>query len=177
MFEDKRSKIVIPLVHCVANQNSRVNCFGRYPGPIPEVIGYLMEKGVGILQLPCPELQVMGLKRKAPKGEPTDIMEVMGLEHNRHICRNIAENLTYQIKQYLENDFFIPCVIGSDGSPTCGVHITLKNGNKYKGSGIFIQELEKVFDQNGITVPIIACADAEDESGQVLDWLKQYFGD
>ena len=56
MFDDKRSKNVVLVAHCVLNQNARIDQCGRFPGAMGEVAQALIESDAGILQMPCPEL-------------------------------------------------------------------------------------------------------------------------
>ena len=173
MFDDKRSKKVVPIVHCILNHNARIDRFGRYPGAIKEIIEVLMEKGYGIMQIPCPELMIMGLQRANSNEEKLTIIEALGKPENRKICNEIAQATAYQIKEYLDNGFTVPCVIGSDGSPSCGVNITIRGAEKFPGSGVFIQELKKVFAEQNIDVPIVSTADQENEAEGILEWLKE----
>ena len=51
--------------HCLLNQNAISDGTADYPGTHEEVARLLLEEGVGILQLPCPELCCLGLDRGA----------------------------------------------------------------------------------------------------------------
>lgn len=63
MVEDKRSKKVALVAHCLLNQNAKVNGFAFFPAMIIEIIELLKKHNYGILQLPCPETIYAGLHR------------------------------------------------------------------------------------------------------------------
>ena len=64
MFDDKRSRKVILVAHCVFNQNAKLDRCAHYPGPIKEAAEILLDSGIGIIQMPCPELLALGLDRE-----------------------------------------------------------------------------------------------------------------
>ena len=53
---DSRSGKIIFLSHCCLNQNAKVRGIARYPGAIRPLVELLLEHGVGIYQMPCPEM-------------------------------------------------------------------------------------------------------------------------
>ena len=52
---DNRSKKIIFLCHCCLNQNAKVRGIASYPGAITPLISMLLEEGIGMIQMPCPE--------------------------------------------------------------------------------------------------------------------------
>ena len=134
MFEDKRSKKLILLAHCILNQNAKLDKCAHYPGTIKEISEILIDSGVGLIQIPCPELHYLGLDRKVEKGtdptveeEDSRIATQMSEERGISVCKIIVVNLIYQIDEYLKNGFEIIGLIGINGSPTCGVELTWAN--------------------------------------------------
>jgi predicted secreted protein len=72
VFEDRRSKRVVLVAHCVLNQNVKLDACAHYPGAIEELAAELVRRGLGIVQLPCPELACLGLDRqKEPDSRPS----------------------------------------------------------------------------------------------------------
>ena len=61
--EDGRSKKVIFVAHCMLNQNARHGGSADFPAMMKPLLGALEAKDIGIIQLPCPELIVLGLGR------------------------------------------------------------------------------------------------------------------
>ena len=57
-----KSRRIVLVSHCVLNQNSVVEGWSRAKGAVP-IVKLLLEEGIGIVQLPCPELICGGLSR------------------------------------------------------------------------------------------------------------------
>jgi hypothetical protein len=49
MFDDKRSKKVILIAHCILNQNAKINHCAHYPGVIKRVAQILIDAGISFL--------------------------------------------------------------------------------------------------------------------------------
>jgi predicted secreted protein len=156
MFDDKRSKKVILVAHCILNQNVKIDRCACYPGTVKEVARVLIDSDIGLLQMPCPELFCLGLDRQAGHGvnttiesEDTRVAQRMIEDSTRILCREMVDALAYQLDEYRKNGFKIVGVIGINGSPTCGVETTWCNDKEERGSGIFIQMLnEECSDRN-----------------------------
>lgn len=161
MFTDARSKKVILVAHCILNQNAKIDRCAHYPGAMREVIQTLLEAGIGILQMPCPELIYLGLDRQVDKDQTTTIEsedDRVGLLMNKTVpkvlCGKISYDLIYQIKQYQLNGFTVIGMLGINGSPTCGVESTWADGKETAGSGIFIKIFKEESADQGVNIPI-----------------------
>jgi len=161
MFQDKRSQKIVVVAHCILNQNARVFGIAWRPGMILEIIEVLKAHGVGVVQMPCPELTYAGLNRWSHTKE-----QYATPMFRRH-CEQIATSITDQIQEYLKNGFNVYAILGVDGSPTCGVNETsvgFKGGDVEKatrlkacfveGSGVFIEELRAELEKRGISIPM-----------------------
>lgn len=108
-----------------------------------------MKKGVGIYQIPCPEVELSGIFRKALPKESYDYPKI------RSIYRDLAENLSQTLSLYLKKGYSIEAVLGAEGSPTCGLDFVgrwKKNtwGKKefprdiefIPGTGVFMEEFK-----------------------------------
>ena len=62
MFTDGRSKKVIFLAHCLLNQNAISDGTAVCPAAFGELIQLLLDREVGVIQMPCPELCCLGLE-------------------------------------------------------------------------------------------------------------------
>ena len=51
MFQDKRSKSVIAIAHCIINQNAQSDGTACYAGTINKVVELLNSRDVGIIQM------------------------------------------------------------------------------------------------------------------------------
>ena len=142
MFDDKRSKKLLLVAHCILNQNAKIDRCACFPGAIPELAHFLVDSGVGLIQMPCPELLCLGLDRQVEKGskttiesEDTRVALKMNEEQSVSICQEIIDALTYQLGEYRKNGYKILGAIGINGSPTCGVETTWSNEREMAGAG------------------------------------------
>jgi predicted secreted protein len=112
---DKRSGKIVVVSHCILNVHSLEDDLSIYPGLEEEVIELLCRKGVGIYQIPCPEMEISGIFRKAlPKSS---------YEHPkvRRKYRELADRTAQTLREFTKKGYVIAAVIGAEGSPTCGV--------------------------------------------------------
>jgi len=138
-----RSKRVVFVSHCILNQNTVVHPLARGKGAYKDIVKEIMDQGIGIHQLPCPEYRHLGLKRKPMNKNEYDTIEY------RALCKNISEDAINIVKEYLDDDYKIVGLIGINESPTC----SLRNIK-----GILMEELltlaeKEKFSLNTIDVP------------------------
>ena len=152
--DDCRSRRVILVPHCALNQNARVAGAAERPSAITELIVGLMERGIGIVQMPCAELRILGLSR-----EKIDIRGVLQKYPGRAACRRIAAELVDEIQQYQQSGVTVVGVIGKNGSPACGVEETWSNGVT-PGTGVFIEELEAELRDRNVVMNMTGTRDA-----------------
>lgn len=135
---------------------------------ISEVIDLLVEKKIGIIQMPCPEMVVYGIKRWG------HVVEQFDTPFYREKCQDIIKPIIYQLLNYVKNGYKVTGIIGVDGSPSCGVNMTCSGNwggellnnvdilNKVNEvqyinkSGIFIQELQNALSKNNLKFPFTA---------------------
>jgi predicted secreted protein len=162
-FSDRRSKKIVFAVHCIFNQNARIDGCGYFPGVIAPPARALVESGAGIIQMPCPELLYAGLDRGGRRCMKIGIRESMPREAGQKACRAMAKDIIYQIKEYRKHGFSVLGVIGNNGSPSCGVTLTwsFKKDKNIKGTGAFIKVLRDALKKNRLAVPFIAIQDHE----------------
>ena len=168
MFDDKRSKKVIIAAHCILNQNARIEGCGYFPGAILPVARVLMESGVGILQMPCPELLFHGLDRCGNQGREIGIRETLLGPKGQQACKGMLKDLIYQINEYQKNGFIILGIVGIDGSPACGVNITWDHQTKGEitGTGGYIKAVKDVLADNNLgDIEIVGVKDHEWDAG------------
>ncbi|MFC1557146.1 hypothetical protein ACFL6I_11890 [candidate division KSB1 bacterium] len=146
-MSDRRSGKIVIVSHCILNVHCLEDNLAFYPGLEEEVVRLLMDKGVGIYQIPCPEIELSSIFRKPlPKGS---------YEHDkiRKVYRGLSDNITKTLIAYVKKGYEIVAVIGAEGSPACGVDRVGKwkdsvQGRKefprdiefVSGSGVFIEE-------------------------------------
>ncbi|MCX7883527.1 MAG: hypothetical protein N2448_00605 [Caloramator sp.] len=172
----KRNKKIILLCHCILNCNSKVEGLSLYKGADEKILKYLIDKGYGIIQLPCPEVTVYGIKRWG------HVKEQLDTPYFRQHCKEIFIPYLNQIKDYIKNGYKIKGIIGIDGSPSCGVSKTCSSskwggevGCEFgiaekiidlkiiNGKGIFIEEIENILKDNNLNIKFFSI-DEEDIS-------------
>ncbi len=157
MFDDKRSKRVILVAHCVLNQNAKIDRCAFYPGAVPNVLAALIEAGVGIIQMPCPELICLGLAWQAERETEATVDEedarvgrLMSRGPARAVCHDLANDLVFQVGEYRAHGFEVLGVIGINGSPACGV----ERDHEQERPGVFVELLRELLADTGITLPM-----------------------
>lgn len=164
----KRSRKILLVCHCILNSNAKVEGLSQYEGVFKEIIDIINKEGIGIIQLPCPEMIIYGIKRWGHVKEQFDTL------FYRDNCREMLKSIVGQAKSYIDAGYEIVGVLGVDGSPSCGVNVTCSGnwGGELSGnedlehtimdlkdigsSGIFIEELNKYFIEHEIRIPFIA---------------------
>jgi len=100
----ERSKKVVFVSHCLLNQNTRSVGKSSYPGTVRELISMLSEAGIGIIQLPCPEIEFnSGLHRKN---------QVKKLSSSyKNACKKLSSNILKQIETYMAKKYKVIGII------------------------------------------------------------------
>ncbi len=145
----ERSKKVIFVSHCLLNQNARAIGRERFTGSFKDLLELFAESSVGIVQLPCPQLEFNGgLNRRLG----ANFHKTNGY---RKQCRKLSLSLINLIENYLRSNYHVVGILGVELSATCAVH-RIKNGRKnVPGKGILIEELESEMQKRNFQVPII----------------------
>ncbi|MGL5314788.1 MAG: CD3072 family TudS-related putative desulfidase [Peptostreptococcaceae bacterium] len=163
----KRTKNIVAVCHCVINCNSKVEGLSEYEG----ALGFtkkLIDGGLGIIQLPCPEMLLYGIKRWGHAKEQFDNM------FYRSQCRSMLMPYIMQFDGYIKSGYNIKGLIAIDGSPSCGYTKTCSSpiwygelsgcpnlGKKIDdikcvdGMGIFMEVLVTMLEEHNINIPII----------------------
>jgi predicted secreted protein len=143
-----RNKKIIIVSHCVLNQNSVVCPLARAKGAF-KFVTQLVHEGIGIIQLPCPELRYLGIDRK-----PMDKFQYDTLEY-RNFCKSLVLPIVEEIVMYVERGYSFIGVIGINESPTCSIT---------KNMGILMEELFKELSKHWLKPDFIEVpSDYDDE--------------
>jgi len=144
-------KKVVFVPHCILNQNVRAVGKEKSNGTIKEIVNFFAEAEVGIVQLPCPEVEFDGGLDRQLKTK-----ENYNNETYRNCCREISLKILKEVRKYLDKEYKVVGILGVEFSPTCAVY-RIENGNKIlPGKGILMEELEKEMQKENFQVPIIA---------------------
>ena len=128
------------------------NC-ATYPAAVKPVVDFCLEHDIGIVQMPCPELLVMGLGRDRDDPEQEYLCQALRMPLARKRIRKLAEQVVFQMKEYRFQGFTMLGVLGSNGSPSCGVERTAYPDPKKRfgpGEGVFIEELKALMKKEGL---------------------------
>ena len=164
VFDDGRSKKVILVLHCLLNQNARFDGCAHFPGAMGEAARAVVDSGVGILQMPCPELHGLGLDRSGRVRDGTDIgiREALLEEEGQKVCRHLVQLVMDNVKEYQKHGFQVIGVVGNDGSPACGVDTThYVDRGEGPGQGAFMIVLREELTRCGLDIPFVALQDYE----------------
>ena len=175
-MKDSRSRRIAFLAHCLLNQNAKVAGLATHSGVFAPLIPLLVDAGVGIVQLPCPEFVHLGPSR--PVG--TDTVEQYDTPEYRATCLDIAQRATANATSYQEAGYEIVCILGVEGSPSCSVSraprlVGQDRSQLIPGMGIFVQSLEDQLTAAGLNIPLLGIPESE-EAGNLpsaLDHLRR----
>ncbi len=136
---DERSNRFVAVIECALNQNARDAGAACFPDMNFELLELCHRHGVGILQMPCPEVAALGPERKRPPGK--SLHEAMDSDAGRCSCRSLAWEVSNAIDAYTARGCELVAVLGGNPlSPGCAVHEGA-NG-LHEQSGVFMQALQ-----------------------------------
>ena len=117
------------VAHCMLNQNSVTADGAICAGVYSPIVDQLRERGWRIEQMPCPELTFTGLHRF---WMVKDQLETTA--YRRH-CRGIARAVVSAIEVHVRRGDDV-IILGIEGSPSLGVHITSIDPEARRPSGL-----------------------------------------
>jgi predicted secreted protein len=154
-MKDERSKKVIFVSHCLLNENTRYLGGAFRPGCVDEIVDELQRQGTGIVQMPCPEQRAWGgvLKRHVLLGlgagnawlyKFRGLIMALFVWNTKRVFGKIARQVAKEIKDYLDSGFEVVGIVGVDGSPCCGVNVTLDMEKSFDFlSGLDLEALDR----------------------------------
>jgi len=177
----ERSRKIALIAHCLLNVNAKVEGLAEYRGVHP-VVGALSERDFGIVQLPCPEMTALGMKRWGQTIEQYDTPFYQ--EH----CAQLADEVARQVREYVRCGYQVGPLVGVQGSPSCGVTTTRSgdwgghydeermaamraNSERIDGSGVFVRELVKRLEPMGVVFVAVDEREGDGGVGRILSEL------
>jgi predicted secreted protein len=149
-MDDVRSKRVAFLTYCLLDQNARAEGLAKYSGPVSEIVETLTTNGVGMVQMPCPELLYSDLDRTPRPRNWYDNKEF------RSLCQKCAAQVAELVDKYVKKRYQIVAIIGVEHSPSCAIERSQAKEGSDTTQGIFIQELlEKLTSRHLNNIPMI----------------------
>jgi predicted secreted protein len=167
-FNDGRGMKVVLVAHCILNQNARLARCAECPCAVTELVQGLLARQIGLIQMPCPELMLLGLDR-----ERIHIRSGLDTFPARAALRAMARDLVHQIRQYQACGIQVLGVLGKNNSPSCGVETSWFGLAAGPGMGVFIEELKAELASQGVHAPMAGTLDAEPEKALAIvdSWL------
>jgi predicted secreted protein len=174
MGDDRRSMRMVAAINCVLNHNARAPGAAKYPGVNHDVVDVLRKHGVGVIQMPCPEMVCLGLPRARAPG--VSIRDIMDTPEGRSCCRKLSVSVVDGIEEYLRNGYTVAAVLGGDvGSPGCAVPFPPpESGAQVPASGLgtFTKALLDELRKRDIRIPIRGIRDSARETLlEDVEWL------
>ncbi|MEE3662952.1 CD3072 family TudS-related putative desulfidase [Brenneria sp. g21c3] len=172
----QREKKIVIVSHCILNVNAKVYGIAKAPGALA-IVKEIIDDGVGLIQLPCPEMLFSGCKRWGMSREQYDTPVF-----RRH-CARLLRPIVDQVEDYLASGYAILGIIGLDGSPSCGVSVTnsgytggsfrcgavLQSYSIVSGSGVYMEVLEKLLLKAKVPLPMVGLNEFDP---QQISWQK-----
>ena len=159
-----RSRIIVPVSHCLLNPNSKVLGSAAHWSEILPLTEYLFSEKAGLYQLPCPEQTYLGCKRWGQSKEQYDN------PYYREHCRSILKQVLNDMSEYIRNGYLVPCLLGIKGSPSCGIdhafsaswagEISVAStgqspGGIVPGRGVFMEEAADMLNSYNLNIPLV----------------------
>jgi len=177
-IHDARSRRVLFVSHCILDENVRYLGGAFREGCIAEIVNRCIERGIGIVQLPCPEQRAWGGVRKplflaaignrALRLESVRALAVpLFLRYTKRIYERLAREVARDIEDYVRSGIVVVGIVGIDGSPSCGVRTTID----VRRSLPMLAELDAArIDASDVNAIVRACV--KDGSGLFADALR-----
>jgi predicted secreted protein len=181
----KRSRQIVLVANCILNPNAKV--YGLVQSDLKNsIIKDLMDENIGIIQMPCIEMEMCGLRRWG------QVREQLDHEAFRNRCRKRLKPIVQQVCDFDKQGYKILGIIGIDGSPACGIHFTptgdwygefnselnysdrISNMQMEPAPGIMIQELETMLKRKNLTVKYYALneVDLYENKNKIMQALR-----
>lgn len=163
------------VIECVLNQNARDPGAASSPALNAAVVDLCAAHGVGMVQIPCPEVAVLGCARHRRPGE--SIRAALDTPGGRDRCRQISAEAGARLEAYVADGCRLLAVLGGNGqSPGCAVHAG--DEGLLATSGVLMRELQRELRARGIDAAFRGLRDADPAlMAEDLAWLRRRFAE
>ncbi len=170
-FKDDRNMRVVVVSHCILNPNTKAMGLATEERmeASRRLVELLVSMRVGIVQMPCPEFTYLGPFRPKRTKSHYD-----SAGFRRH-CRSIASQVLDVVEEFRRAGVETLCLIGVEGSPTCGVSWTsvgFGRGRKVREMGILFEELEREASERGVELRLLGLPE-KPRYGDLEEFLKR----
>nr|WP_022666314.1 CD3072 family TudS-related putative desulfidase [Desulfospira joergensenii] len=171
--------------------NAKVDGLASYPAAVRGLVDFLTDHEVGMIQLPCPETEILGVQRWG------HVKDQLSHPFFSDCYARLLIPFVRQAAMYREQGYNLLGIVGVDGSPSCGVKKTCRSGQwggdfldsketwkkvenlKWvKEPGIFMETFQKMLAEKELSLQFYGLDEAEakaslpgliDELSRVLD--------
>lgn len=149
-----RSKKVVFVPFCLICQCVRAQTLvKKYPAIVSPVVQKLIDNDINIIQMPCPELIYQGNYGGLTR-EPCGKLQYDNEGYRKMLRYNLSPTIKL-IQKLINNNYTILAVLGIENSPTCAVNWLFEKRRRIRGTGILIEEMEKIMKEKRIEVPFL----------------------
>ncbi|GAB4292970.1 MAG: DUF523 domain-containing protein [Coriobacteriia bacterium] len=159
-----RSRRIAIVAHCHLNANTKVHGLADYGSTRDVVLARIAEEQAGIVQLPCPEITALGMRRWGMTVEQYDTRA-----YRRHCVELLEPVIDTLVALHADGCEFVG-VFGVEGSPSCGVDVICSgytggeiedalassappHAQDAPGPGVFMQEFVRLLEEAGLVIP------------------------
>lgn len=143
---DARRGRFLAVIECHLNQNVRDDGTARFPAMNVDFVRLCERYGVGLMSIPCPEIEALGTERRRPRD--TTIREALENEPGQSRCFHLAERVAARIDTRERQGAQLVAIVGGNPkSPGCAVHCVGKGLTDE--SGVFMKALETALNAYG----------------------------
>lgn len=161
---DARGRRFVAVIECILNQNARDNGAACSPAMDLRLLELCHAHGVGILQMPCPEIHSLGFARQRAPAQ--SIRDALNDEACIERCAALARDVAERIEVYLEQSYELVAILGGNPeSPGCAVHHG--SDGLCERSGLFMRQLQAEFRRRGRDPRFLAIRDHDPELHQL----------
>lgn len=166
----RRARRIAVVAHCLLNANARARGLAHWDTAHPVAVA-LADRGIGLVQLPCPEVLHQGVDRDPAPIEAYDTADF------RRLCTSLAEETLRLVEGYVQDGYEVEMVVGVEGSPSCGVTAVgsaaamAGDSGRSPGMGIFANELAERLRPLGVRFTAIDTRAPDDGVVRVLEAL------
>jgi predicted secreted protein len=172
---DSRGGRIVAVIECILNQNARDAGAAMAPAMSWEVVSLCHAHGVGMVQLPCPEIACLGVARTRAPG--CSIRAALDTEAGHLRCAELGVQAADRLEAYLRAGCQVLAVLGGNPqSPGCAVHFD--GQGLAPAAGIFMGELHAELRRRGLDIPLRGMRDGDRVLlAEDLQWLTRLFAD
>lgn len=122
-FKDNRSMKIVFVSHCLINCNNKFPGYADVLGAYNDFIIPILQAGIGIFQMPCPEvLGWGGIGRKRIEFDlDRNNLDQDWIKDYPKMCAKWAQWTADQYQDYVDNGYEVLGIIHTGDSPTCGL--------------------------------------------------------